>query len=637
MRTALRLVIASALIGVALMATEQDAASQESAVLSISAGQAAGVDELRQWDATVDGMARTGELVVMSRLGDAFLEGRAHEYLAQHFAGIPVFGGGVSRQLDAGGVTVSLFGTLYQGIDVNIAPALSGAEVAALLEGMHGGELLAGGQPALGILPLLDGSYALTYVVPMSDRRFYFASAADGQVLHTIDALRTQSAIGAGTGYKGNRKKLGTTRSGDRFEAHDTTRPGEIVTLDAQFNFDRLDRLVDGHMLEGLPEGEPIWTANDVAADSDNEWDDAAIVDVHAHTGWTYDYFSQRHGWDGLDGENGRILSIANIRIRNAFFIYPPYGPEGTGVMAYGRGEFPTNEEPWTNLDTVGHEMMHGVTAYSVIERTGSPFGLINDLSFAGGTLRPGPASFTDRAGETHTCKTTRVPLSIPTPDGRQTVLRPAWCVEGRFVLGSRQGAAVNEGYSDLFAQAIEFFHEDAGAAADYLVEGDQELPVLRSTADPRSVPLSPRVPQLLYPDAYGDRYEFALIEIDEDFVTFSPFVFVDRQFVYALSGLGYGGEHWNSTILSHAFYLAIEGGTHRTSGMTVEGVGGDNRAEIERIFFRAITELIPARASLPIAAAVIRQSAFDLAPGGNALRAVDQALRTVGLGPGTR
>ena len=629
MRTAPRLAIAAALAGVALMATEQDAAAQESAVLSISAGQALGVDELRQWDVTVDGMARTGELVVMSRLGDASLEGRTHEYLAQYFAGIPVFGGGVSRQLDAGGVTVSLFGTLHQGIDVNIAPALSGAQVAALLEDMHGGEVLAGGQPALGILPLPGGSYALTYVVPMSDRRFYFASAADGQVLHTIDASRTQAAIGAGTGYKGDRKKLGTTRSGDRFEAHDTTRPGENVTLDARFNVDRLDRLVEDHMLDGLPEGEPAWTADDVASDADNDWDDPAVVDVHAHTGWTYDYLSQQHGWEGLDGENGRILSIVNLGFRNAFFVSPPYGPEGTGVLAYGRAEFPTDEEPWTNLDTVAHEMMHGVTHHAVRRRTGSPFGLVNAYP---ASFRLGPRSFTDHEGRHYRCQTTRVAVNLLTPDGPERREFPALCIDGQFILGSRQGGAVNEAYSDLIAQAVEFFHEDAGATADYLVEGDQELPVLRSPVDPRSVPLSPRAPQLLYPDHYRDRYEFALLEFGDEFFIYSQFLFVDRRYVARLSRLGYGAEHWNSTILSHAFYLAIEGGTNRTSGVTVDGVGGDNRAAIEAIFFRAMRDLMPAAGWFPITAAVLRQAAADLYPGSAAQRAIDQALRAVGL-----
>ena len=352
MRTAPRLAIASALIGVALMATERDASSQESAVLSISAGHAAGVDELRQWDTTVDGMARTGELVVMSRLGDASLEGRAHEYLAQHYAGIPVHGGGVSRQLDAAGVTVSLFGTLHQGIDVNITPALSGAEVAALLEAMHGGEVVAGGQPGLGILPLPNGSYALAYHIAMSDGYFYFADAADGRLLQRLNAVKEQAAVGAGSGSQGNQRKLSTTQEDGRFQAHDRMRPAEVVTLDVRFNFERYLRLLADHLIDNLPPGEPVWTADDYATDADNEWDDPTVVEAHAYTGWTYDYFSARHGWEGIDGANGRTITMVNLEGANAFFASPPFGPEGNGVFGYGRATDETGEEPLHGLST---------------------------------------------------------------------------------------------------------------------------------------------------------------------------------------------------------------------------------------------------------------------------------------------
>ena len=77
--------------------------------------------------------------------------------------------------------------------------------------------------------------------------------------------------------------------------------------------------------------------------------------------------------------------------------------------------------------------------------------------------------------------------------------------------------------------------------------------------------------------------------------------------------GCDNGGVHWNSTILSHAFYLAIEGGQNRTTGRTVQGVGGANRHDVERAFFRAMTHLMPARTTFPLTAAVIRQSAVDL------------------------
>ena len=465
----------------------------------------------------------------------------------------------------------------------------------------------------------------------MSDGRFYFADADDGRIAYTIDAFRSQAAVGGGIGYKGVRKKMSTTRAGSRYEAHDLLRPGAIVTLDGRLNTPRVYRLLYDHFLEGLPEGEPLWTPHDIATDADNDWHDPAVVDGHAHTGWTYDYFFQRHGWKGIDGEDGRILSIVNLPVRNAFFFSPPYGPEGTGVMVYGRAEFATSEEPWTNLDTVGHEMMHGVAFHALNRRTESPFGLANDVA---ASSRLGPPSFIDGGGKTHTCATARFPGRIATPDGWKNVPLPAFCVDGRFVLSSHQGWSIDEGYADIMAQAVEFFHVNAGATADYLVEGDQGMPIIRSPVDPRSIPLSPVIPQWRYPDTYGDRYEFALVRSDEGFVTFSPFVFSDGQFAFALGGPGYGGSHWNSTILSHAFYLAIEGGTHRTSGMTVEGVGGANRDEIERIFFRALTDLMPAATSFPMAAAVLRQSAADLAPGSDGERAVEEALRAVGLPP---
>ena len=121
-----------------------------------------------------------------------------------------------------------------------------------------------------------------------------------------------------------------------------------------------------------------------------------------------------------------------------------------------------------------------------------------------------------------------------------------------------------------------------------------------------------------------------------DGFWDYSGFVFVNRRFAFSFPGFGYGGSHWNSLILSHAFYLAIEGGTHRGSGLTVEGVGGTNRADIERIFFRAMAELMPSASSLPLAADLVRQAADDLDPGGSAERAVDQALRAVGLPPRT-
>ena len=62
---------------------------------------------------------------------------------------------------------------------------------------------------------------------------------------------------------------------------------------------------------------------------------------------------------------------------------------------------------------------------------------------------------------------------------------------------------------------------------------------------------------------------------------------------------------HVNSGIPNHAFYLAIEGGTNRTSGIRVQGVGAANREQIEKIFYRAFTQLMPSNANFSMARAI--------------------------------
>ena len=93
------------------------------------------------------------------------------------------------------------------------------------------------------------------------------------------------------------------------------------------------------------------------------------------------------------------------------------------------------------------------------------------------------------------------------------------------------------------------------------------------------------------------------------------------------------GGVHTNSGIPNHAFYLAIEGGTNRTSGLSVQGVGAANREQVEKLFYRAFTQLLPSNASFSLARAATIQSARDLyGSGSSAERAVTQAWTAVGV-----
>lgn len=90
--------------------------------------------------------------------------------------------------------------------------------------------------------------------------------------------------------------------------------------------------------------------------------------------------------------------------------------------------------------------------------------------------------------------------------------------------------------------------------------------------------------------------------------------------------------NHWNSLILSHVFYLALEGGRHRTSGVRINGIGDAGRELVEKIIFRAIRQLLPGDAGLQRAGGAIRQAAYDLDRNGPARHALGKALSAAGI-----
>ena len=164
----------------------------------------------------------------------------------------------------------------------------------------------------------------------------------------------TDSAVGSGQGVLGDSKKVSANRVAGTFRTEDQLRPAEILTLDTRGSEATLERLLNGTSFD-----------SDITTDSDNTWTDAAVVDAHVHSGYTYDYFLQSHGWAGLDDQDSRVFDVVNdfsVLPNNAFFIRAPFGPEGRGMLAFGATADGT---PVTTLDIVAHEFMHGVTSFS--------------------------------------------------------------------------------------------------------------------------------------------------------------------------------------------------------------------------------------------------------------------------------
>ena len=504
---------------------------------------ASSISDLRQWDARVQRMERDGELAARLVEQDTMLAGRTHEHFDQFYRGVRVVGGGMTRQTD-GGQTVSVFGELYAGIDIDTTPVLAPEDAARVVERAAGAALGSTRLPELVVLPKDTGGFALAYrarILAGGDLRMYFVDARSGAVVFDYSDLKT--VIGSGTGVLGDPKKVSTAASGGRYIAWDQMRPATVYTYDLGGNLQRTQDFINGVTL---------LAQSDLSSNSDNQWTDSATVDAHAYAGWTYDYYYKRFNRHGLDNRNLTMSSLvhpvrradastASPNVFGLYYLNAFYA--GDGIMVYGEGlpaDMTSDGVHWTYfsgaLDVVAHELTHGVTDYT----------------------------------------------------------------SGLIYL--RESGALNEAFSDMMGTSVEFYYQPPGAGylkADYLIGEDLSSPSLpfRSMADPQAFG---------DPDNYSRRY---------------------------LGTADNGGVHRNSGIANNAFYLAIEGGINRTSGLAVTGVGGANRDQIEKIFYRAFTQLMPANATFSVARAACVQAARDLYGTGSAAeRAVGQAWTAVGV-----
>ena len=499
--------------------------------------------QLRDWDRRVDRMLRSGELRVRQTLEDPLVAGRTHQRSDQYHRGVRVFGGDVARQL-RNGATESVFGMIYEGIDIDPEPGIDADSARAILEKRTGAELNPSARPELVVLPLADGGYVLTWrlrVTTRSDSRQYFIDARTGAAVLDYRDRKSQSAVGRARGVLGDTKKISVRSNSGQFVTSDELRPASIQTYDMKGDPFRTNDFLNRRITLGV---------NDLGSDSDNDWTDGAIGDAHVYTGWTYDYYFKRFGRHGLNNSDTRVQSIVHPVRRSDIFTYIDDFEDfflnafydGNGIVLFGEGlpaGISINGQAWDflsgALDVVAHELTHGVTEFTS-----------NLIYF-------------------------------------------------------NESGALNESFSDMMGTGAEFFFQkpgDGALLADYLIAEDAIRPGgLRSMSNPASKG---------DPDHYSTRFTGS-----ED----------------------NGGVHINSAIPNQVYYLSIEGGTNRTSGLSVQGVGTANRDQIEKVFYRALTQLVPANATFAVARAASIQAARDLFGANSpAERAVTQAWTAVGV-----
>lgn len=499
--------------------------------------------ERRAWTSRIDGMLRTGELRLRQTREDPLVPGRIHERADQYYRGVRVFGADVARQLRSG-ATESVFGTIYEGITIDVSPLIDEDRAREVLSARLGQAIGSQTPAELVVLPLDSGGYKLTWrlrVVGRRDTRQYFIDARTGATVLDYSDRKTQTAVGRATGVLGDSKKISVRSSSGQFQTTDELRPPVIQTYDMQGNPRRTEDFLIGRI---------NLSASDVGSDADNDWTDGAIGDAHIYSGYTYDYYFKRFGRKGLNNADIRIQNLVHPVRRSDlstyiddyedFFINAFY--DGNGVMLYGEGlpgGITLGGQTWDYfsgaIDIVAHELSHGVTEYS------------SDLIYR------------------------------------------------------NESGALNEAFSDIMGTSIEFYFQPPGGGAlqaDYLMGEDVIRPGgIRSMSDPASFG---------DPDHYSKRFT---------------------------GSADNGGVHINSGIANHAFYLAIESGTNRTSGLRVQGVGAANREQIEKVFYRAFTQLMPANSTFSVARAATIQAARDLyASNGGVERAVTEAWTAVGV-----
>ena len=113
------------------LATSPAEAQTISGVTRVSVGAWSDPFDVKKADALIEKMIDSGDLSLEATHGDIQIPGRQHEGFVQVFRGIPVYGANISRQTDRG-ATVSIFGSIYTGIDVDPNPIFSVSDVAAL-------------------------------------------------------------------------------------------------------------------------------------------------------------------------------------------------------------------------------------------------------------------------------------------------------------------------------------------------------------------------------------------------------------------------------------------------------------------------------------------------------------------------
>ena len=465
----------------------------------------------------------------------------AHTHVQQFIGGVPVWEGEAIVHLKPDGELSLVTDALKESIAIETKPNLTPDDALFAAKRMNRGSRFMTEEPTVELfiyrgeerdhlayrveMPRLDGTEATSIPV-------IFVDAHTGEKIWEYNNLQT----GSGSSLYSGTVTIDTSSSGSTFYMEDLTRRMGTFNMNSTG-----DENTGGGGTQSRYTGtDDIWSATA----------ERAGVDAHYGARWTYDYFKNVHGRNGINGSNGpgttsaganSTISLVSSRVHfgtqynNAFWF--------NNRMSYGDGNG-TTFGPLVTLDIAGHEMTHGITQYT--------------------------------AGLTY----------------------------------ANESGALNESMSDVFGAMVESYARGGTITADTWKIGEQCYTPSNGTGDALRYMDNPHL-------AGNGGYT-----ADDD-----PDHYAERYTGTADSG----GVHINSGIGNKAFYLAVAGGTHHRSGVTVTGTGASNAA---RIWYRALTVYMTSSTNFSGARTATLNAATDLFGNGSApYNSVAQAWCAVGVG----
>ncbi|MGA5823619.1 M4 family metallopeptidase [Kitasatospora sp. NPDC094028] len=304
-------------------------------------------------------------------------DGTSHVRFDRTYQGLPVVGGDLVVHQDARGrLKDSSRAAAHDAAVKSTVPKLPAQNALAAAPGVKDAtstpELVvwaADGTPRLAWRTTVEG----TGEHGQPAGRIVVTDAATGEQIEAYDAEHEASGTG-NSEYTGTVAVDTTAQAGGGYTLTDPIRGH--VTKDA--------RNVSASSLNA-GSGVAFSSATNIWGDGKKFSADrsTAAVDAHANTAWTYDYYKNVHGRNGIknDGRGATVFVHVGTDWDNAQW------SDACFCMMTGDGNGTTDPEQ-VDLDTMGHEMTHGVTSATAnLRYSGESGGLNESTSDIFGTM----------------------------------------------------------------------------------------------------------------------------------------------------------------------------------------------------------------------------------------------------------